>query len=1005
MRLRTFGGLWIENPESGPGVAPRPRGHALLAILAAAGTKGTSRDRAIGILWPETDEERARHALSQTLYSLRRDLGTDVVLTTPVLRLDPDRIRTDLADFRAAVTARRWADAAALYAGPFLDHFHLTDAPEFERWVESERASLTTNAIRAIESVARASAEAGRLEEAAEYWHRLTRIEPADPRIAASYMEALAALGDRTAAIAHGRAHAELVRRELEVDAHPVVGRLVARLRETPHDRPEPLHRENSDSLAGRLRRAHSPPDAGSTRNDTQGERASEDAAAAAVAALSTLGTRSGGRSASLTGPAHLTGQRAPLGGRALIGASVAGIALIAALGSRSASGLQEAAGDVRPILAVGRIRDLATPDSAALGAVSSEMLATSLGRLGDVGVITSSRMLELTPRDADTSRTAFTEAARRAGATEIIEGELTPLAQGQFRLDARRVDVERGLVRRGYRVAGNDRVALVDSVTALIAADLDVTAPGGSLGEVSSRSVVAYRFYEEGLRALYRYDAYAASRLFRAAIREDSTFPMATYYAWRTARATGERDEATLAARAVSLASRAPRRDRLLIMTHVGAERSDLRAIAAAETLATEYPRDPEALVRAGEVVVDFARAVELLDRAIAIDSAGTLRASALCRMCEALGQLTTRYGWADSSAAVERTLSRWRALRPNDATPWALEADRLVGLGRRVEAEAAVRRYDALGGTRTGVHMGTLINALRLDDLAVADRACDEGLGTSDETEFARYRWYCTIKLRMQGRYGEALALARDGRFPQKALVRRDLAPDAYQTAIVQMEMGLGGPAANAFLALGREGNGAADVPEGIRARHTTWLLTLSASAAIAGGDTARARRLVDSIEVSGRRSLFARDPLLHHFVRGLLHSRAGEHDAALREFRLAMHSPTFGYTRINYELGELLMKLGRPSEAIPVVQAALRGGIEGSGLYVTRTEMHELLARLFDASGQRDSAAAHYALVERAWRRADPTVAPRYEAAQRWLRAPLVPNAVRAPARRRR
>jgi len=125
-----------------------------------------------------------------------------------------------------------------------------------------------------------------------------------------------------------------------------------------------------------------------------------------------------------------------------------------------------------------------------------------------------------------------------------------------------------------------------------------------------------------------------------------------------------------------------------------------------------------------------------------------------------------------------------------------------------------------------------------------------------------------------------------------------------------------------------------------------------------------------------------------LLHHFVRGLLHSRAHQDEAAFREFRAAISSPAFGYTRINYEIGETALTLKRPREAIPLLQAALRGGIEGAGFYITRTELHEMLARLFDANQQRDSAAVHYAVVERAWRSADPFLKPRYEAARQRL-----------------
>src|SRR6185436_13008613 len=48
-----------------------------------------------------------------------------------------------------------------------------------------------------------------------------------------------------------------------------------------------------------------------------------------------------------------------------------------------------------RPVLAVGRIRDLVAPDSAAVSAVLSEMLATSLGRIPELRVVANSRMVE----------------------------------------------------------------------------------------------------------------------------------------------------------------------------------------------------------------------------------------------------------------------------------------------------------------------------------------------------------------------------------------------------------------------------------------------------------------------------------------------------------------------------------------------------------------------------------------------------------------------------------
>ena len=304
-------------------------------------------------------------------------------------------------------------------------------------------------------------------------------------------------------------------------------------------------------------------------------------------------------------------------------------------------------------------------------------------------------------------------------------------------------------------------------------------------------------------------------------------------------------------------------------------------------------------------------------------------------------------------------------------------------------------MRRFEALGGTRGNVHLDALIQSLRLDDFDAPNPACESGLATPDTTELLRqYRWFCGLALRIQGRYREALALVKEGRVPRSKIVRRGLPRDEYLEAIIDMEAGRPLVAADEFAGIRVPGDDprqkadTVNMADGYRARYTTWTLTLSATAAVAGGDTLRARRLVDSIESIGRRSLFGRDPLLHHFVRGLLLSRANQHEAALKEFRAAIHSPTFGYTRINYELGQSTMALNRPRDGIPVVQAALRGGIEGAGFYVTRTELHELLARLFDADHQRDSATAHYAIVERAWRSADPFLKPRYEAARQRL-----------------
>jgi len=107
---------------------------ALLALVAAAGERGISRDAALALLWPDSSEDRAQTSLRQLIHSLRTRLeAPDLLLSSPELRLDPQTITSDLAEFRAALDAGNPAAAVAHYRGAFLDGFHLRGADDLER--------------------------------------------------------------------------------------------------------------------------------------------------------------------------------------------------------------------------------------------------------------------------------------------------------------------------------------------------------------------------------------------------------------------------------------------------------------------------------------------------------------------------------------------------------------------------------------------------------------------------------------------------------------------------------------------------------------------------------------------------------------------------------------------------------------------------------------------------------------------------------------------------------
>jgi tetratricopeptide (TPR) repeat protein len=208
----------------------------------------------------------------------------------------------------------------------------------------------------------------------------------------------------------------------------------------------------------------------------------------------------------------------------------------------------------------------------------------------------------------------------------------------------------------------------------------------------------------------------------------------------------------------------------------------------------------------------------------------------------------------------------------------------------------------------------------------------------------------------------------------------VRLDGHADPVTSAIVALDRGYAADAARRFLQIVSDVRARPEQP-GFKARNLSWHMTLAGTALAAAGDTVAVLALADSVERIGQGSSFGRDFRLHHFLRGLVHQRGNRHAEAVDAFRRSVFSLTEGYTRINLEMARSLVVLGRHAEAIAVLQPALRGGVDGANSYVTHTELHEALARAFEAAGQADSAAAHWNAVERAWRDADPVFAERY------------------------
>jgi DNA-binding SARP family transcriptional activator len=170
--LRLFGSPSIERdgvPLAGR-VAQRHR-IALLALIAMAREDRLSRDKVMAYLWPESDTERGRNLLKVSTYVLRTTLGEAAVLSEgDDLRLNTDVVRVDTTEFEAALANADHVRAVALYRGPFLDGFFLSDAPEFEQWVGRERGRLAVGYAKTLEALAEEAEAARDFSTAADWW-------------------------------------------------------------------------------------------------------------------------------------------------------------------------------------------------------------------------------------------------------------------------------------------------------------------------------------------------------------------------------------------------------------------------------------------------------------------------------------------------------------------------------------------------------------------------------------------------------------------------------------------------------------------------------------------------------------------------------------------------------------------------------------------------------------------------------------------------------------------
>ena len=202
----------------------QPKRIALLAYLCIAQPRGFHhRDTLVGLFWPSADQEHARTSLRKALHILRRSLGDDAILSRgdEEVGVDFQRVSCDTAAFEENLKANRLEKALELYRGDLLTGFFIDEAPEFERWLQSERTRLRACAARSALDLAERLASNGDVAAAVVNARRSLELADTDERALRRLMELQCNAGDRTGAVQSYDVFARHLASEYETEPSP----------------------------------------------------------------------------------------------------------------------------------------------------------------------------------------------------------------------------------------------------------------------------------------------------------------------------------------------------------------------------------------------------------------------------------------------------------------------------------------------------------------------------------------------------------------------------------------------------------------------------------------------------------------------------------------------------------------------------------------------------------------------------------------------------------------
>jgi PAS domain S-box-containing protein len=235
----------------------RKQAVTLLKYLVTQLDRPVHRERILGCLWPDVDEDRGWGRLKVTMYYLRSQLratgvGEDVVQTVGdayLLRrdavwVDAESFEKLVAEGRALQSQGRWDEALRCYdEAQFIYRGDYLEQDVFADWCAEERERLSEICLEMLIRKAECHAEFGQYVEAVQVCRKALVQDPCRESFHCALMTYLARLGRPDRAVAQFRHCQTVLAREFGVEPMPETQRLYRQILEERKAGARSLHK------------------------------------------------------------------------------------------------------------------------------------------------------------------------------------------------------------------------------------------------------------------------------------------------------------------------------------------------------------------------------------------------------------------------------------------------------------------------------------------------------------------------------------------------------------------------------------------------------------------------------------------------------------------------------------------------------------------------------------------------------------------------------------------